>query len=134
MASSSDTDQRIKATRLLGKNMGKLEDKEAAWRDLHMLTGDLDSGVREWAARALEKAFSQVTNRDAAWKDLVVLAGDQDSDVQWSASFALEAAFQYVLDKNAAWKDLTNVDKCKGQRHARGYRLCSGCSIPVCYR
>lgn len=106
MASSSDTDQRKKAARLLGKKLGRLEDKDAAWRDLHMLTGDQDSSVREGAAHALESAFSQITKKDAAWRDLIGLAGDQDIDVQWSAAIALGAAFQYVLNKDAAWKDL----------------------------
>jgi HEAT repeat protein len=69
MVSSEDVDLRRIAADLLKDEFSSLIDREAAWKDLHRLTGDQDSFVRSMAAHALGASFQHLTDRDTACKD-----------------------------------------------------------------
>ena len=103
---SDNVEDRREAADRLRANFTSLPDKEAAWKDLHRLTGDEDNDVRSQAARALGAAFAAVPDKEAAWKELHRLTCDEDSLVRWGAARALGAVFAAVPDKGAAWKDL----------------------------
>lgn len=103
---SGDVGERREGVEELRSNFVDLPDKDAAWKDLHQLTGDENHYVRLLAAAALGSAFQHVPAKDDAWKDLIRLTGDEDSYVRRFAAFMLHPAFQHVIDKDAAWEDL----------------------------
>ena len=85
-------EEREYAVHQLRDNFAAVPDKDAAWKDLHRLTGDEDSYVRRGAAEALGAAFSAVPDKDAAWKDLHRLTGDERRYVRVSANHSLGKA------------------------------------------
>ena len=72
MASSSDAGQRKEAADILSERFGQLENREAAWQDLHKLTWDQNRIVRGMAAGALGAAFPNIPDKEAARLDLHV--------------------------------------------------------------
>ncbi|MBA1340607.1 MAG: hypothetical protein C5S40_00515 [ANME-2 cluster archaeon] len=77
---------------MLGSAFQYVPDKDVAWKDLHRLTGDEDSDVRQSAAFALGSAFQHVPDKDEAWKDLHRLTRDKDNNVRGSANHSLGKA------------------------------------------
>jgi len=90
-----------------------LPNKNEAWLDLHNLTQDQNSFIRQLAVGALGTAFSHVPDncKDQAWLDLHNLTQDQNILVRWEATYALGTAFSHVPDncKDQAWLDLHNL-------------------------
>ena len=105
MANSSNVEERKKAAELL-HDFAAISDKEVAWQDLHRLTEDKDTIVRQTAAVALGSAFFHIPDKNAAWDDVIRLMQDEDANVQKNLVFWLGPAFSYVLDKNVAWQGL----------------------------
>jgi HEAT repeat protein len=105
----------------LGFAFSEISDKDAAWSDLHRLTQDVDSEVREMAAGALGSAFSDISDKDTAWSDLHRLTQDGYSEVRQIAAGALGTAFSEIPDKDAAWSNLyrlTQDENSDVQMHA----------------
>ena len=105
MANSSNVEERKKAAELL-HDFAAISDKKVAWQDLHRLTEDKDTIVRQTAAVALGSAFFHIPDKNAAWDDVIRLMQDEDANVQKNLVFWLGPAFSYVLDKNVAWQGL----------------------------
>lgn len=105
-ANSNRLEDRQEAADLFINFFSELPDKVEAYQDLHRLTQDEESNVRETTANVLGIAFSFFPNKELAWNDLDSLIQDDDYDVQYSATKALEQAFPYVPDKLKAWLDL----------------------------
>jgi len=108
---SGDVGERRDGVEQLRNNFADLPDKDEAWKNLILLTGDEDSIVRWGAAVALISAFQHVIDKDAAWEDLIRLTGGEDGSVRSSAADALISAFQYFSDKNEAWEDLIRLTR-----------------------
>jgi len=105
MANSADVEERRRAAKLLN-DFAVISDKKAAWQDLHRLTEDKDTIVRQIGAVALGSAFFHIPDKNAAWDDVIRLMQDEDANVRINLVFWLGPAFSYVLDKKAAWQGL----------------------------
>ncbi len=77
-------------------------DKKQAWNDLHHLTLDKKTDVREAAVRAIGSAFPHIPDKDQAWDDLLRLTLDKKTDVREAAVRAIGSAFPHIPDKDQA--------------------------------
>ena len=82
-------DVRWDAADALGSAFAFLPDKDQGWQDLHRLTQDQDSYVRQVAAHALGSPLPFCLTKTKAGRICIRLTQDQDSDVRMYAYHSL---------------------------------------------
>ena len=84
-------------------------DFNQVWEDLHKLTSDQDSDVKNAVAGTISSVFFCIPDKDQALADLIRLISDQDSDVRWTAANTIGHVFSRISDKNKAWEDIIKL-------------------------
>lgn len=105
---SSNTDDKIEAIYSLDFNFGSLPNKSVAWEDLHRLTYDKDSFIREIAVDALGSVFQYIPYEyiSNALDDLYRVICDDEVKVRIKAVNALTFVYRHVSDRSVVWNSL----------------------------
>lgn len=98
---SISIEERLEAVHQLKTVFEYLNDKSAAFVDLHRLTCDEDSDVRMKAAEALAFVQSAVSDKykSQAWDDLYRLTHDEDSSVRMETAATFQSLFPSIPDE-----------------------------------
>ncbi len=115
MSISESTEHRQHAATLLGNEFDHLDDKEAAWQDLHRLTQDHHFLVRKYAVAAIELAFPNLPSDHLVWQDLHRLANDRNRYVRWEVGCVLGSLFPSLPYKSLVWRELDRLSKEKDE-------------------
>jgi HEAT repeat protein len=101
-----DSEERMKAVKLLGALFESFPDRKLAFEDLLRLCSDEDSTIREEAIISLTTVFPNVPDRELAWERFLNLTAYPSEQVIEAAVKAITTVFPLMPDKNRAWKDI----------------------------
>lgn len=89
------------------------------WKEVLIMAGDKDTGIRRRASGLLTQIFPAVKGSPGVFFDLVKLTESQDAQVREHAAELFPVAFEYSDEKQRAWDELVRLASAEDRKVRR---------------